>query len=71
MMEPTDHDPADDQPCPDCDGSGTITEDRADRRGEHYTAEVPCSTCRASERERFDDEDDDRDDADRWDRDDG
>jgi len=54
--------------CPDCGGAGSVTEDRFDRRGEHYTEEVPCATCRPDEPRPRDSEDDG---ADRWDRDDG
>lgn len=31
--------------CPDCDGSGTVEVDRADRRGEHYTETAECGSC--------------------------
>jgi len=32
--------------CPDCDGSGYVEVDAADHRGEHYTRTVKCRTCR-------------------------
>lgn len=31
--------------CETCSGTGTVTVDRADPRGEHFTADVDCPDC--------------------------
>jgi DnaJ-class molecular chaperone len=35
--------------CETCGGDGTLTYDRADARGEHYTVEKPCPNCKGED----------------------
>jgi hypothetical protein len=48
--------------CGGCGGSGCQSEDRFDRRGEHYTVEIRCTVCDGSG-EADEDRDERRDDA--------